>query len=61
MYPGTYDFGFIDSSKYTDSITYVDVDSSEGRWLITGPGYAIGNDSFVSSSIDAVYVSIHFV
>ncbi|KIM74193.1 hypothetical protein PILCRDRAFT_828488, partial [Piloderma croceum F 1598] len=52
--PGTYDFGFIDSSKYTDSITYADVDSSGGRWLIAGSGYAIGDNPFVPYNIDAV-------
>lgn len=52
--PGTYDFGFIDSSKYTGSITYTDVDTSNGFWEFTGTGYAIGTASFKSSSIDAI-------
>ncbi|MBE7182625.1 MAG: hypothetical protein INR71_15705, partial [Terriglobus roseus] len=30
--PGTYDFGFIDSSKYTGNIAYTAVDPSEGYW-----------------------------
>ena len=52
--PGSYDFGFIDSSKYTGDITYVDVDSSQGFWEFTSSGYAIGSGSFKSSSIDAI-------
>jgi Eukaryotic aspartyl protease len=52
--PGSYDFGFIDSSKYTGSITYTDVDTSNGFWEFTGTGYAIGTASFKSSSIDAI-------
>lgn len=52
--PGTYDFGFIDSSKYTGSITYAAVDNSQGFWEFTGSGYAIGSASFKSSSIDAI-------
>ncbi|KZP18683.1 aspartic protease PEP1 [Athelia psychrophila] len=51
---GTYDFGVIDSSKYTGSITYVDVDSSQGFWGFTGTGYAVGSGSFKSSSIDTI-------
>ncbi|KAI1361081.1 aspartic peptidase domain-containing protein [Xylaria arbuscula] len=32
---GTYDFGVIDDSKYTGSISYVDVDDSQGFWDFT--------------------------
>ena len=52
--PGSYDFGFIDSTKYTGSITYVPVDTSMGYWQFTGAGYAVGSSAFVSSSIDAI-------
>jgi len=38
---GVYDFGWTDSSKYTGSITYTDVDSSEGFWQFTSTSYAI--------------------
>ncbi|GAB7354981.1 hypothetical protein MBLNU459_g5593t1 [Dothideomycetes sp. NU459] len=51
---GTYDFGFIDSSKYTGKITYTTVDTSNGFWQFTATGYAIGSGSTVSTS----YVSI---
>lgn len=33
--PGSYDFGYIDSSKYSGDITYVDADSSTGFYTIT--------------------------
>nr|POE85174.1 aspartic protease snp2 [Quercus suber] len=50
---GTYGFGYIDSSKYTGSITYTAVDSSQGFWGFTagaaGPGGASG--SSIGSSI----------
>jgi hypothetical protein len=51
---GSYDFGYIDSSKYTGSITYVNVNTGNGFWEFTGNGYAVGSGSFVSSSIDAI-------
>ncbi|CAL5870825.1 uncharacterized protein PFLUO_LOCUS5066 [Penicillium psychrofluorescens] len=43
--PGTYDFGFIDSSKYTGSIAYKPVDSSQGFWMFTADGYKVGSTS----------------
>ena len=52
--PGSYDFGSIDDSKHTGSITYVDVDSSQGFWGFTGTGYAVGNGDFVDSSISTI-------
>ena len=52
--PGTYDFGFIDSSKYTGSITYVPVNTGNGFWEFSGNGYAVGSGAFTSSSIDAI-------
>ena len=52
--PGNYNFGYIDSSEYTGSITYTSVKTANGFWEFTGSGYAIGSGSFVSSSIDAI-------
>jgi hypothetical protein len=52
--PGTYDFGFIDSSKYTGSISYTSVNTANGFWEFTGSGYAVGSSSFKSLSIDAI-------
>ena len=52
--PGNYNFGYIDTSEYTGSITYVPVTTANGFWEFTGNGYAIGSGSFVSSSIDAI-------
>ncbi|CAF9918929.1 MAG: Type I transmembrane sorting receptor [Alectoria fallacina] len=52
--PGNYNFGYIDSTEYTGSITYVAVNTANGFWEFTGNGYAVGSGSFVSSSIDAI-------
>ncbi|KAJ5719275.1 hypothetical protein N7493_007730 [Penicillium malachiteum] len=43
--PGTYDFGFVDSSKYTGSLAYADVDSSQGFWEFTADSYKVGTQS----------------
>ncbi|KAF2683636.1 acid protease [Lentithecium fluviatile CBS 122367] len=51
---GTYDFGFIDSSKYTGDITYVDVDTSQGWWQFDFEGYKIGTGSAVKSTINGI-------
>ncbi|KAI9810108.1 MAG: Type I transmembrane sorting receptor [Pycnora praestabilis] len=52
--PGNYNFGYIDSSEYAGSITYVPVNTANGFWEFTSNGYAIGSGSFVSDSIDAI-------
>lgn len=51
--PGSYDFGFVDQSKYTGSLTYADVDNSQGFWMFTASGYAIG-DQASSTSISGI-------
>ncbi|KAJ5918054.1 Penicillopepsin-1 [Penicillium verhagenii] len=43
--PGVFDFGFTDSSKYTGSLTYTDVDSSEGYWGFSVDGWTAGSAS----------------
>jgi len=52
--PGNYNFGYIDSTEYTGSITYVPVKTTNGFWEFTGNGYAVGSSAFVSTSIDAI-------
>lgn len=46
---GTYDFGFIDSSKYTGSIGYTAVDNSQGFWGWTPDSYSIGGSAGTST------------
>lgn len=50
--PGTYDFGFIDQSKYTGSLAYTPVDSSQGFWMFTADGYKVGSST--GSSIQGI-------
>ncbi len=52
--PGNYNFGYIDSSEYTGSITYASVSTTNGFWEISGSGYAIGSGSFVSSTYTTI-------
>ncbi|KAK4964048.1 hypothetical protein LTR66_006240 [Elasticomyces elasticus] len=52
--PGSYDFGYIDSTKYTGSLTYVNVNTANGFWEFTATGYAIGSGSTVSSAYDSI-------
>lgn len=51
---GTYDFGFLDSSKYTGSITYTNVDTSQGWWQFSFSGYTIGSGSETKTSINGI-------
>lgn len=52
--PGSYDFGFIDSSKYTGSITYTSVDNSQGFWGFTADGYSVSNSGSSGGSFSAI-------
>ena len=52
--PGTYDFGYIDSSKHCGPITYAEVDSSNGFWQVTITGFTVGDQPFVPSPVDMV-------
>jgi aspergillopepsin I len=52
--PGTYDFGFIDDSKHTGTITYTPVNTANGFWEFTGTGYGVGSGAFKKTSIDAI-------
>ena len=52
--PGSYNFGYIDSSAYTGDITYTGVDNSQGFWGFTASGYTIGSGSPVSEDIPAI-------
>ncbi|KAK3361292.1 aspartic-type endopeptidase-like protein [Lasiosphaeria ovina] len=52
--PGTYTFGAIDTSKYTGTITYTSVSTSQGYWTFTSSGYAVGTAAFVSTSISGI-------
>lgn len=51
---GTYDFGFIDSSKYTGSITYTNIDNSQGFWQFSFSGYAVGSAATKTTSINGI-------
>ncbi|KAK7949054.1 secreted aspartic proteinase precursor [Apiospora aurea] len=51
---GKYNFGYIDNNAYTGSITYVNVDNSQGFWGFTSSGYQVGSGSFSSSSIQGI-------
>ena len=49
--PGTYDFGFVDDSKYTGQITYTAVDNSQGFWSFNSDGYGVGDGNFSEQNI----------
>lgn len=51
---GSYDFGFLDSSKYTGQIEYTPVDNSQGFWMFSPSGYAVGNGAITQSSLKGI-------
>jgi hypothetical protein len=51
---GTYDFGYIDTSKYTGTITYTSVDTSQGFWQFSFGGYTIGTGTETKTTINGI-------
>jgi hypothetical protein len=51
---GTYDFGYIDSAKYTGPITYVNVDNSQGFWGFSASGYTVGSGAATRRAISGI-------
>ena len=51
---GTWDFGYIDKSKYTGEITYTPVVGNQKHWTIALQEYAVGNNSFGSAKVGEV-------
>ncbi|KAH6647183.1 aspartic peptidase domain-containing protein [Truncatella angustata] len=43
---GTYDFGYVDSTKYTGSIAYTSVTSSQGFWQFSASSYKVGTTTY---------------
>ncbi|KAF7913461.1 uncharacterized protein EAE98_011486 [Botrytis deweyae] len=52
--PGSYDFGFINKSKYIYELVYVEVDSSRGHWNFKLSGYDLGDGEIVNDLLDSV-------
>jgi aspergillopepsin I len=42
---GTFDFGYIDTTKYTGEIAFVSMDTTQTNWNFKMNGFAIGNGS----------------
>jgi aspergillopepsin I len=54
--PGEYDFGFIDTTKYTGPLTYVPLTdaSGAGYWEFTSGGYSINHGPKIARTMDAI-------
>jgi hypothetical protein len=51
---GAYDFGYTDSSKYTGSIKYTAVDSSNGFWEYPSTSFKVGGKTGSQSGFTAI-------
>lgn len=56
---GSYDFGYIDKSKHTGSLTYTEVDNSDGYWMFTANGYGIGDGQTSSEPVRGIAGTCH--
>ena len=52
--PGSIDFGYIDATKHTGSISYTDVDNSSSHWGISVDSYAFENGPVYLTSIQGI-------
>lgn len=50
---GSFDFGFINTTKYKGDISYTSVDASEGYWSFTAASYSI-NRSKINTPVKGV-------
>jgi aspergillopepsin I len=53
---GTWDFGYIDESKFTGEITWAPLAGTQKHWQIDVGQYAVGNGSFSGTSVGEVIV-----
>lgn len=51
---GNYNFGYIDKTEYTGTISYTPVNPANGVWQFTGSGFAVGSGTFHNLSIRAI-------
>lgn len=51
---GTYDFGYIDKTKYNGDIFYTKVNNTQGFWGVTPTGYKVGSAINVPLSFQAI-------
>ncbi|KAL2865141.1 pepsin-like aspartic protease [Aspergillus lucknowensis] len=63
--PGSYDFGFIDKAKYTGSLTYTDIDNSQGFWQFSATAGSADFDAIADTGttlmmIDSVIAQTYY-
>ncbi|ELR06110.1 Type I transmembrane sorting receptor [Pseudogymnoascus destructans] len=51
---GAYDFGAIDSSRYTGEVAYTSVDNTNGWWEFPSTTYKVGSQAFSSAGYTAI-------
>jgi hypothetical protein len=51
---GAYDFGALDSNKYSGTIQYASVDSSNGFWEFPSTSYKVGSQTYNSSGTTGI-------
>jgi len=52
--PGSFDFGFIDTSKFTGSLTTIPVNTRNGFWEVSGTSFSVGSGAARSLALDAI-------
>jgi len=51
---GSFDFGYIDHSRYTGRITYMNIVPNSGYWMLNAGGYRIGQQKAVKYAFNKI-------
>ncbi|KAL4816890.1 aspartic protease pep1 [Aspergillus spinulosporus] len=54
--PGSYDFGYIDQSKYTGELTYTNVDNSRGFWMFSATAGETNFDAIADTGTTLIMI-----
>jgi len=56
---GSYDFGFIDQSKYAGNITHIGINTTAGHWQFASPSFEVDGKPYNNSNSSPAIAGKH--